>query len=50
MNPVWGQVAGVVTIVTMLAFLSVCAWTWLPRHARKFERLSRLPMLDRDPP
>ena len=51
MNPVWGQVAGVVTVVTMLTFLAIWAWAWLPRHARKFGRLAEMPMRDaEDPP
>ena len=53
MNPLWGQVIGVVTVVTMLTFVAIWAWVWLPRHKHKFRRLSMMPMRDavdpRDP-
>jgi cytochrome c oxidase cbb3-type subunit 4 len=46
MNPLWGHVIGIVTLVVMLTFLGVWAWIWLPQHQRKFEALARLPMED----
>jgi len=45
-NPVWGHVAGVFTVLLMAAFIGVWAWAWLPRHRRAFGRLARLPMED----
>jgi len=51
MNPAWGQVAGIVTVATMVVFIAIWVWAWSPRHARTFGELSRLPMHDaKDPP
>ena len=46
MNPLWGQIAGIVTVIVMLLFLGIWAWAWLPFHKRTFEELARLPMED----
>ena len=46
MNPLWGHVAGIVTLVAMLAFIGIGAWVWLPHHKRKFDALAKLPMQD----
>jgi cytochrome c oxidase cbb3-type subunit 4 len=45
-NPLWGQLVGVVTLVLMLVFLGIWAWAWLPYHKREFDTLARLPMED----
>jgi cytochrome c oxidase cbb3-type subunit 4 len=45
-NPAWGHVAGVVTVVLMVVFLAIWGWAWLPQHRRTFDRLARLPMHD----
>ena len=46
MNGLWGQVAGVVTIVLLIVFVAIWVWAWRPRHARRFDELARIPMLD----
>lgn len=48
MNPLWGHVAGVFIVLMMIAFIATWIWVWLPRHKRKYNALSRLPMQDRD--
>jgi cytochrome c oxidase cbb3-type subunit 4 len=48
-NPIWGHVAGVVTVVLMLVFLGIWYWAWRPHHHGTFDRLARLPMSDDDP-
>jgi len=51
MSPSWGQVVGIATVLALVAFVATWVWAWLPHHARRFERLSRLPMHDaKDPP
>jgi len=44
MNPVWGQVVGIATVIVMLAFIGIWIWAWLPQHKRDFDALARLPM------
>jgi cytochrome c oxidase cbb3-type subunit 4 len=46
MNPLWGHVIGIVTLVVMLAFIGIWAWAWLPHHKQKFDTLAKLPMKD----
>lgn len=46
MNPVWGHLAGVFTLLLMAAFIGVWVWAWLPRHRRRFGGMARLPMED----
>ena len=46
MNPLWGHVAGVVTLVVMLVFIGIWAWAWLPHHKSEFDALAKLPMQD----
>jgi len=46
MNPVWGDIVGIATVIVMLVFIGIWAWTWLPHHQRKFDALARLPMED----
>ena len=48
MNPIWGHIAGIVTVLLMLVFIGIWAWAWLPQHKRKFDALARLPMEDRE--
>jgi len=45
MSPLWGHLAGIVTIVVMLAFIGIWVWAWLP-HKRDFDALAKLPMED----
>ena len=46
MNPLWGYLAGIVTLVVMLAFIGIWIWAWLPQHKREFDALATLPMED----
>ncbi|MGH8634706.1 MAG: CcoQ/FixQ family Cbb3-type cytochrome c oxidase assembly chaperone [Burkholderiales bacterium] len=46
MNPLWGHVVGIVTVVVMLVFVGIWAWAWLPHHKREFDALARLPSED----
>jgi cytochrome c oxidase cbb3-type subunit 4 len=46
MNPLWGLVVGIVTLVLMLVFIGIWAWAWLPHHKGAFEALAKLPMED----
>ena len=46
MSPLWGHIAGVVTVVVMLAFIGIWIWAWLPYHKPEFDVLAALPMED----
>ena len=46
MSPLWGNIAGVVTLIAMLVFIGIWAWAWLPHHKREFDALAELPMQD----
>ena len=46
MSPLWGYVAGIVTLVVMLAFAGIWVWAWLPYHKTEFDALATLPMED----
>ena len=46
MNPVWGQIIGIVTLIVMLLFIGTWVWAWLPQHKRDFDALAKLPMRD----
>ena len=38
MSPVWGHVAGVVSLVVMIAFIGIWVWAWLPYHKPRVRR------------
>ena len=44
MNPLWGHLAGIVTVLVMAIFIGIWAWAWLPRHKDAFDALARLPL------
>lgn len=46
MSPLWGQVAGIVTVTLMVIFVGIWAWAWHSGHKQKFDALARLPMAD----
>ena len=46
MSPLWGFIAGIVTVVVMLAFIGIWVWAWLPYHKPEFDALATLPMED----
>ena len=35
---------GVITAVTMIAFLGICAWAWSSRRKQDFEKVAELPL------
>jgi cytochrome c oxidase cbb3-type subunit 4 len=45
---VWGNLIGVVTVLTMAVFLAIWVWAWGKRHRKVFKRMSEIPM--EDPP
>lgn len=47
MNPIWGHIIGVVTVVLMLIFIGIWIWTWRKRHRSTFKRMSEIPMEDK---
>lgn len=46
MNPVWGHITGVVTVVLMLTFIGIWIWAWRKRHRETFQRMSKIPLED----
>jgi cytochrome c oxidase cbb3-type subunit 4 len=46
-NPIWGHLSGVVTVILLLTFIGIWIWVWSARHKRKYEALARLPMEDK---
>lgn len=46
MSGIWGHLIGVLIVMLMLVFIGIWVWVWRPRHKRKFERLSKLPLED----
>ena len=46
MNGIWGHLIGVLIVALMLTFIGIWIWVWRPRHKRKFDRLSKLPLDD----
>lgn len=46
MNPIWGHVAGVVTVILMATFIGIWIWAWRKARGRVFERMARLPLED----
>lgn len=47
MNPIWGHITGVVTVVLMLTFIGIWIWAWHKRHRPTFKRMSEIPMEDK---
>lgn len=46
MNPIWGHVVGVVTVILMMTFIGIWVWAWRKRHTSVFSRMAKLPMED----
>ncbi len=44
----WGNLIGVVTVLSMATFIGIWIWAWGKRHRKVFKRMSELPM--EDPP
>jgi cytochrome c oxidase cbb3-type subunit 4 len=47
MNPVWGHLAGAITVLLMLVFIGIWIWAWRKRHRSTFQRMAALPMEDK---
>ncbi|HEX7338966.1 MAG TPA: cbb3-type cytochrome c oxidase subunit 3 [Rhodanobacteraceae bacterium] len=46
MNPVWGHVIGVITVIMMVTFLAIWYWAWRKYHKPTFDRMAAIPMED----
>lgn len=46
MSSAWGHFAGIVTVFLMVIFIGIWFWAWRPRHKKRFDSLSRIPMSD----
>ena len=44
----WGNLIGIVTVLTMATFIGIWIWAWGKRHRKVFKRMSEIPM--EDPP
>ncbi len=43
---IYGWVAGITTLLSMIAFLGVVAWSYSRRRREAFDALARLPLED----
>ncbi len=48
MNPIWGHVVGVITVVFMGTFIGIWIWAWRKEHKPTFSRLAAMPMHDEE--
>ena len=48
MNPLWGQLAGIITVFLLVVFIGIWIWAWRPRHKKPFDKMAQIPMQDRD--
>ena len=48
MNPIWGNIAGVMIVLMLVTFIGTWIWLWNSRHKKNFDALARLPMEDED--
>ncbi|CBL46306.1 cytochrome c oxidase subunit [gamma proteobacterium HdN1] len=46
MSPMWGNLIGVATVLTMAVFIGIWIWAWRKRHKKVFDRMAALPMED----
>lgn len=46
MNPIWGDIIGVVTVVLMVLFVGIWIWAWRKKHKPVFDQMAELPMED----
>ena len=49
MSEIYGHFLGALTVLSMLSFIGIWVWAWLPHHREKFSELARMP-LDEDKP
>jgi cytochrome c oxidase cbb3-type subunit 4 len=50
MNPLWGHLIGVITVMSMLSFIGIWIWVWDRRHQPKYDALAHLPSQDQEEP
>ena len=48
-DPLWANLIGAFTVLTMLSFIGIWIWVWNKRHKAKYDALARLPMDDEEP-
>jgi cytochrome c oxidase cbb3-type subunit 4 len=48
MNPIWGHIVGIATVIVMLAFIGIWVWAWHPQHKPDFDALAKLPLEDEE--
>ncbi len=46
MNPIWGHLVGVSTLILMVLFVALWIWLWRKRHKPVFDRMAKIPMED----
>lgn len=46
MNPIWGHLVGVSTLILMVLFVGLWIWLWRKRHKKVFDRMAKIPMED----
>jgi len=42
----WGNLIGMVTVVSMAVFIGIWIWAWQKHHRKTFRHLSEIPMED----
>lgn len=47
MNPIWGHINGVITVIMMLTFIGIWIWAWRKYHLPDFNRMANIPMEDK---
>ncbi|MEO7014282.1 MAG: cbb3-type cytochrome c oxidase subunit 3 [Dokdonella sp.] len=50
MNPLWGQIAGFITVSLLVVFIGIWIWAWRPWHKKSFDEMAQIPMQDKDAP
>ena len=50
MNPLWGQIAGFITVSLLVVFIGIWIWAWRPWHKKSFDEMAHIPMEDKDMP
>lgn len=46
MNPIWGHLVGVSTVILMVLFVALWIWLWRKRHKKVFDHMAQIPMED----
>lgn len=50
MNPLWGQMSGVITVILLVVFIGIWIWAWRPWHKKTFDKMAQIPMQDEGAP